>query len=139
MTERQTEMTAPRSTAPARLVLAPRAAGPQRTTLLAWLHRDPRYRALVRDAGPGGGAGGRAGFSDAVIIAVVAQGLLPGLFNLVQSWVDQQRTEVSIRLQVGDSEVEIQVNGRTDAAKLFDEAQRALRPTDPGNEITPEG
>ncbi|WP_194823741.1 hypothetical protein [Micromonospora sp. S-DT3-3-22] len=130
-------MTAPRSTAPARLVLAPRAAGPQRMTLLAWLHRDPRYRALVRDAGQSGG--GRAGFSDAVIIAVVAQGLLPGLFNLVQSWVDQQRTEVSIRLQVGDSEVEIQVNGRTDAAKLFDEAQRALRPTDPGNEITPGG
>ncbi|WP_431919467.1 effector-associated constant component EACC1 [Micromonospora wenchangensis] len=132
-------MTAPRSTAPARLVLAARAAGPQRTTLLAWLHRDPRYRALVRDAGPGSGAGGRAGFSDAVIIAVVAQGLLPGLFNLVQSWVDQQRTEVSIRLQVGDSEVEIQVNGRTDAAKLIDEARRALRPTDPGNEITPGG
>ncbi|MBM7084064.1 effector-associated constant component EACC1 [Micromonospora sp. WMMD734] len=141
-------MTAPRSTAPARLVLAPRTApagrrqpgpgvGPQRTTLLAWLHRDPHYRALVRDAGAAGGAGGRAGFSDAVIIAVVAQGLLPGLFNLVQSWVDQQRTEVSIRLQVGDSEVEIQVNGRTDAAKLFDEAQRALRRDDPGNEITP--
>ncbi|WKU07492.1 hypothetical protein [Micromonospora sp. HUAS LYJ1] len=132
-------MTAPRSTAPVRLVLAPRVAGPQLTTLLAWLHREPRYRALVRDAGPGSGPGGRAGFSDAVIIAVVAQGLLPGLFNLVQSWVDQQRTEVSIRLQVGDSEVEIQVNGRTDAAKLLDEAQRALRPTDPGDEITPAG
>ncbi|WP_432898876.1 effector-associated constant component EACC1 [Micromonospora matsumotoense] len=129
-------MTAPRSTAPARLVLAPRAAGPHRVPLLTWLHRDPRYRTLVRDAGQ---AGGRPGFSDAVIIAVVAQGLLPGLFNLVQSWVDQQRTEVSIRLQVGDSEVEIQVNGRTDPAKLLDQAQRALHRDDPGNEITPAG
>ncbi|WFE93913.1 hypothetical protein [Micromonospora sp. WMMD987] len=118
-------MTAPRSDAPARLVLAPRAAGLQRTPLLTWLHRDPRYRAVVRDAGR---AGGRAGFSDAVIIAVVAQGLLPGLFNLVQSWVDQQRTEVSIRLQVGDSEVELQVSGRTDPTKLLDQAQRALDP-----------
>ncbi|KWV29466.1 effector-associated constant component EACC1 [Micromonospora rifamycinica] len=118
-------MTAPRSDAPARLVLAPRAAGPQRTPLLTWLHRDPRYRAVVRDAGRGDG---RAGFSDAVIIAVVAQGLLPGLFNLVQSWVDQQRTEVSIRLQVGDSEVELQVSGRTDPTKLLDQAQRALDP-----------
>ncbi|MBO4163697.1 MULTISPECIES: effector-associated constant component EACC1 [Micromonospora] len=129
-------MTAPRSTAPARLVLAPRAAGPHRVPLLAWLHRDPRYRTLVRDAGQ---AGGRPGFSDAVIIAVVAQGLLPGLFNLVQSWVDQQRTEVSIRLQVGDSEVEIQVSGRSDPAKLLDEAQRALRPDDPGTDVTPAG
>ena len=114
-------------------MLAPRAAGPRRVPLLTWLHRDPRYRTLVRDAGQ---AGGRPGFSDAVIIAVVAQGL-PGLFNLVQSWVDQQRTEVSIRLQVGDSEVEIQANGRTDPAKLLDQAQRALRRDDPGNEIPP--
>ncbi|MEV6798605.1 hypothetical protein AB0M91_09685 [Micromonospora rifamycinica] len=128
-------MTAPRSDAPARLVLAPRAAGPQRMPLLTWLHRDPRYRAMVRDAGQGGG---RAGFSDAVIIAVVAQGLLPGLFNLVQSWVDQQRTDVSIRLQVGDSEVELQVSGRTDPTKLLDQAQRALdqgrRTLDPDQE-----
>ena len=80
----------------------------------------------MRD-GAAGRAGGHPGFSDAVIIAVVAQGLLPGLFNLVQSWVDQQRTDVSIRIQVADAEVEIQVNGRTDATRLLDQATRALR------------
>ncbi|MDI5942577.1 hypothetical protein QLR68_31570 [Micromonospora sp. DH15] len=62
-----------------------------------------------------------------MIIAVVAQALLPGLFHLWQSWVDQQRTEVSVRVQAGESEVEIQFNGRTDATKLIDQATRALR------------
>ncbi|SCF04873.1 hypothetical protein GA0074696_2419 [Micromonospora purpureochromogenes] len=109
---------------PVRMVLTPRTAGPPRVPLLAWIHRRPEFRAAVRDAA---GQGGRPGFSDAVIIAVVAQGLLPGLFNLVQSWVDQQRTEVSIRIQVGDAEAEIQVNGRTDPTKLLDQATQALR------------
>ncbi|MFC8619217.1 hypothetical protein ACFT9M_22740 [Micromonospora purpureochromogenes] len=110
---------------PVRMVLTPRTARPARVPLLAWIHRRPEFRAAVRDAA--GGQGGRPGFSDAVIIAVVAQGLLPGLFNLVQSWVDQQRTEVSIRIQVGDAEAEIQVNGRTDPTKLLDQTTRALR------------
>lgn len=110
---------------PVRLVLVPRTARPPRVPLLDWLHQRPEFRAGVRDSG--GRTGGRPGFSDAVIIAVVAQALLPGLFGLLQSWVDQQRTEVSIRIQVGDSEVEVQVNGRTDATKLIDQATRALR------------
>ncbi|MEU4715771.1 hypothetical protein AB0F73_19210 [Micromonospora purpureochromogenes] len=110
---------------PVRMVLTPRTARPPRVPLLAWIHRRPEFRAAVRDAAAG--QGGRPGFSDAVIIAVVAQGLLPGLFNLLQSWVDQQRTEVSIRIQVGDAEAEIQVNGRTDPTKLLDQATRALR------------
>ncbi|MEV4492052.1 hypothetical protein AB0K04_18290 [Micromonospora coxensis] len=111
---------------PVRLVLTPRAARPPQVPLLSWIHQRPEYRAAVRDAGAGR-AGGRPGFSDAVIIAVVAQALLPGLFNLLQSWVDQQRTEVSVRVQAGESEVEIQVNGRTDATKLIDQATRVLR------------
>ncbi|MGW1062347.1 effector-associated constant component EACC1 [Micromonospora rubida] len=111
---------------PVRLVLTPRAGRPPRVPLLAFIHQRPEFRAAVRDAG-GGRTGGRPGFSDAVIIAVVAQGLLPGLFSLLQSWVDQQRTEASIRIQVGDAEVEVQVNGRTDATKLLDQATRALR------------
>ncbi|MGN9804099.1 effector-associated constant component EACC1 [Micromonospora sp. L32] len=110
---------------PVRMVLTPRTARPPRVPLLAWIHRRPEFRAAVRDAAAG--QGGRPGFSDAVIIAVVAQGLLPGLFNLVQSWVDQQRTEVTIRIQVGDAEAEIQVNGRTDPTKLLDQTTRALR------------
>ncbi|WP_433343437.1 effector-associated constant component EACC1 [Micromonospora sp. CA-111912] len=110
---------------PVRMVLVPRTARPPRVPLLTWLHQRPEFRAGVRDSG--GRTGGRPGFSDAVIIAVVAQALLPGLFGLLQSWVDQQRTEVSIRIQVGDSEVEVQVNGRTDATKLIDQATRALR------------
>lgn len=109
-----------------RLVLTPRGAHPPRVPLLTWLHRRPEFRATVREAG-GGQAGGRAGFSDAVIIAVVAQAFLPGLFNLLQTWVQQQRTEVSVRLQVGDGEVELQVSGRTDATKLLEQAQQALR------------
>ena len=53
--------------------------------------------------------------------------LLPGLFNLLQSWVDQQRTEASIRIQSGDTEVELQVSGRTDSARLLAQATEALR------------
>ncbi|MCI4061717.1 hypothetical protein MRQ36_03650 [Micromonospora sp. R77] len=117
-------MTDPSPGRPVRLVLTPRVTRPVQVGLLPWLHRRPEFRATVRDPAA---TGGRPGFSDAVIIAVVAQGLLPGLFNLVQSWVDQQRTEVSIRVQSADGEVELQVNGRTDPAALLAQATRALR------------
>lgn len=110
---------------PVRLTINPRQRQPPSVDLLAWIHRQPEYRPVVRQAG--GGGGGRPGFSDAVIIAVLAQGLLPGLFNLLQSWVDQQRTEVSIRIQAGDTEVELQVSGRTDSARLLAQATEALR------------
>ncbi|PYC70403.1 hypothetical protein C7C45_13550 [Micromonospora arborensis] len=110
---------------PVRLTISPRHRQPPPVALLDWIHRSPQYRPVVRPAG--GGGGGRAGFSDAVIIAVLAQGLLPGLFNLLQSWVDQQRTEASIRIQAGDTEVELQVSGRTDSARLLAQATEALR------------
>ncbi|MET8232523.1 hypothetical protein ABZS77_17815 [Micromonospora sp. NPDC005298] len=109
---------------PLRLTINPRQRHQPPVALLDWIHRDPRYRPVVRQ---GGGGGGRPGFSDAVIIAVLAQGLLPGLFNLLQSWVDQQRTEASIRIQAGDTEVELQVNGRTDTTRLLAQATEALR------------
>ncbi|MGC4758683.1 effector-associated constant component EACC1 [Micromonospora trifolii] len=108
---------------PVRLTINPRQRQPPSVDLLTWIHRRPEYRPVVR---PSGG-GGRPGFSDAVIIAVLAQGLLPGLFNLLQSWVDQQRTEASIRIQSGDTEVELQVSGRTDSARLLAQATEALR------------
>ncbi|MFC4150256.1 hypothetical protein ACFO0M_28720 [Micromonospora mangrovi] len=114
----------PRPGTPVRLLLTPRASRPVQVGLLPWIHRRPEFRAAVRDATT---TGGRPGFSDAVIIAVVAQGLLPGLFNLVQSWVDQQRTEVSIRVQVADAEVELQVSGRTNPTSLLEQTTRALR------------
>ncbi|RKN18756.1 hypothetical protein D7147_15095 [Micromonospora musae] len=110
---------------PFRLTITPRQRQAPPVTLLDWIHRRPEYRPVVRSAG--GAGGGRAGFSDAVIIAVVAQALLPGLFNLLQSWVDQQRTEASIRIQTGETEVELQVNGRTDSARLLAQATEALR------------
>lgn len=110
---------------PVRLTINPRQRHQPPVALLDWIHRSPEYRQVVRQAG--GGGGGRPGFSDAVIIAVLAQGLLPGLFNLLQSWVDQQRTEASIRIQAGDAEVELQVTGRTDSARLLAQATEALR------------
>ncbi|MFI7488203.1 hypothetical protein ACIBXA_07445 [Micromonospora echinaurantiaca] len=110
---------------PVRLTITPRHRQRPQVALLDWIHRRPEYRPAVRPAG--GGGGGRPGFSDAVIIAVLAQGLLPGLFNLLQSWVDQQRTEASVRIQSGETEVELQVNGRTDAARLLTQATEALR------------
>ncbi|MEV4121024.1 hypothetical protein [Micromonospora sp. NPDC049645] len=110
---------------PVRLTINPRQRQPPSVDLLTWIHRRPEYRPVVRAGG--GGGGGRPGFSDAVIIAVLAQGLLPGLFNLLQSWVDQQRTEASIRIQAGDTEVELQVSGRTDSARLLAQATEALR------------
>ncbi|MDO3704723.1 hypothetical protein Q3W71_23960 [Micromonospora sp. C28SCA-DRY-2] len=110
---------------PVRLTIVPRHRQPPQVALLDWIHRRPEYRPAVRPAG--GAGGGRPGFSDAVIIAVLAQGLLPGLFNLLQTWVDQQRTEASIRIQSGETEVELQVNGRTDSARLLAQATEALR------------
>ncbi|GGO15626.1 effector-associated constant component EACC1 [Micromonospora parathelypteridis] len=118
---------------PVRLTISPRHRQPPPVALLDWIHRSPQYRPVVRQAG--GGGGGRPGFSDAVIIAVLAQGLLPGLFNLLQSWVDQQRTEASIRIQAGDTEVELQVSGRTDSARLLAQATEALRAArEPGSD-----
>ncbi|MEW2432425.1 hypothetical protein AB0877_30880 [Micromonospora sp. NPDC047644] len=117
---------------PVRLTINPRQRQSPSVDLLTWIHRRPEYRPVVRTAG---GGGGRPGFSDAVIIAVLAQGLLPGLFNLLQSWVDQQRTEASIRIQAGDTEVELQVSGRTDSARLLAQATEALRAArEPGSE-----
>ncbi|MFG1870858.1 effector-associated constant component EACC1 [Micromonospora arborensis] len=117
---------------PVRLTISPRHRQPPPVALLDWIHRNPQYRPVVRQAG---GGGGRPGFSDAVIIAVLAQGLLPGLFNLLQSWVDQQRTEASIRIQAGDTEVELQVSGRTDSARLLAQATEALRAArEPGSD-----
>ncbi|MFG3641436.1 hypothetical protein ACGF3C_14335 [Micromonospora sp. NPDC047762] len=116
---------------PIRLTINPRQRQSPSVDLLTWIHRRPEYRPVVRTAG----GGGRPGFSDAVIIAVLAQGLLPGLFNLLQSWVDQQRTEASIRIQAGDTEVELQVSGRTDSARLLAQATEALRAArEPGSE-----
>ncbi|MFF0153267.1 hypothetical protein [Micromonospora sp. NPDC005203] len=109
---------------PVRLTISARHRQPPPVALLDWIQRNPRYRPVVRQAG---GGGGRPGFTDAVIIAVLAQGLLPGLFNLLQSWVDQQRTEASVRIQAGDTEVELQVSGRTDSARLLAQATEALR------------
>ncbi|MEU5673567.1 hypothetical protein ABZ749_25070, partial [Micromonospora sp. NPDC047753] len=65
---------------PIRLTINPRQRQSPSVDLLTWIHRRPEYRPVVRTAG----GGGRPGFSDAVIIAVLAQGLLPGLFNLLQ-------------------------------------------------------
>ncbi|MBM0233136.1 hypothetical protein JNW91_15455 [Micromonospora sp. STR1_7] len=113
----------PAARLPVRLTINPRQRQPPPVALLDWIHRSPAYRPVVRQAN----GGGRPGFSDAVIIAVLAQGLLPGLFNLLQSWVDQQRTEASIRIQAGDTEVELQVTGRTDSARLLAQATEALR------------
>ncbi|MFG1837650.1 hypothetical protein ACGFH8_04340 [Micromonospora sp. NPDC049175] len=109
---------------PVRLTISPRHRQAPPVALLDWIQRNPQYRPVVRQAG---GGGGRPGFTDAVIIAVLAQGLLPGLFNLLQSWVDQQRTEASVRIQAGDTEVELQVSGRTDSARLLAQATEALR------------
>ncbi|MET8045042.1 hypothetical protein ABZU25_29780 [Micromonospora sp. NPDC005215] len=115
----------PAARLPVRLTINPRQRQQPSVALLDWIQRNPQYRPVVRQAG--GGGGGRPGFSDAVIIAVLAQGLLPGLFNLLQSWVDQQRTEASIRIQAGDTAVELQVSGRTDSARLLAQATEALR------------
>jgi hypothetical protein len=113
----------PRPDQPVRLILTAHPNQPPRIPLIDWIHRDPRYRAAVRDSG--GRRDGRAGFSDAVIIAVVAEALLPGLFGLLQTWVTEQRTETHIRVRVGDSEIEVKVTGRSDPKALLAEVTRS--------------
>ncbi len=121
---------------PVRLVIT--APGqPGRTSLIDWLHQRPEFRTSVRDTGRR--TGGRAGFSDAVIIAVVAESLLPGLFDLLKTWLAGQRSETSIRMRVGDSELEVQVTGRTDPLRLLAEVRRGLDhvATPPGGRTDP--
>jgi hypothetical protein len=131
-----------RAKQPVRLQLIPDLRQPAQVALIDWIHRRPEYRATVRDTGRRAGAGGRGGFSDAVIIAVVAQSLLPGLFSLLQTWVGQQRSGATVRMRIGESEVEVQVTGRTDPAQLLDQVTRTIRensdpPAGPGSDPDP--
>jgi hypothetical protein len=110
---------------PVRLQMITDLRQPARVSLIDWIHRRPEFRTGVRDRG--GRTGGRAGFSEAVIIAVVAQSLLPGLFALLQTWISQQPSGASVRMRIGESEVEVQVTGRTDPKQLLDQVTRAIQ------------
>jgi hypothetical protein len=110
---------------PVRLILTPGGGPPPRVSLIDWIHRRPEFRPAVRDAG--GRPGGRAGFSDAVIIAVVAHSLLPGLFGLIQTWITEQRSQTTVRVLVADSEIEVQVDGRADPHKLIADLTTSIR------------
>ena len=108
---------------PVRLIINPRQRQPPSVDLLTWIHRRPEYRPV---SPPGRRRRGPAGVQRRGDHRGAGPGLLPGLFNLLQSWVDQQRTEASIRIQTGDAEVELQVSGRTDSARLLAQATEAL-------------
>jgi hypothetical protein len=111
---------------PVRLILTSSVGAPPRVSLIDWIHRRPEFRPAVRDAG-GGRPGGRAGFSDAVIIAVVAHSLLPGLFGLIQTWITEQRSQTTVRVLVADSEIEVQVDGRADPHRLIADLTTSIR------------
>lgn len=113
---------------PVRLVLTPVLKQPARTSLVDWIHQRPEYRAGVKDTQRN--LGGRAAFSDGVIIAIVAHALLPGLFDLLKTWLAQQSGEAIIRVRVADSEVEVQVTGRTDVRQLLTDVIRTVRELD---------
>lgn len=109
---------------PVRLILTPVGRRPPRTSLVDWIHQRPEYRSGVRDTAQS--SGGRAGFSDGVIIAVVAGALLPGLFDLLKTWLAQQSGDTIVRVRVADAEVEMQVTRRTDARQLLADVTRTL-------------
>lgn len=113
---------------PVHLILTPVLKRPTRTPLVDWIHQRPEYRAGVRDTR--WSTAGMGGFSDGVIIAVVAHALLPGLFDLLKTWLAQQGGDTIIRVRVADSEVEMQVTGRTDARQLLTDVTRTLREID---------
>ncbi|NGM12001.1 effector-associated constant component EACC1 [Verrucosispora sioxanthis] len=130
--------TYPAARQPVRLQMITDRRRPAPVSLIDWIHRRAEFRTGVRDLG--GRTGGRAGFSEAVIIAVVAQSLLPGLFALLQTWLSQQPSGATVRMRVGESEVEIQVTGRTDPRQLLDQVTRTIQenrgpePPDPGRD-----
>ncbi|MEV6810749.1 hypothetical protein [Micromonospora sp. NPDC051296] len=111
---------------PVRLQMITDLRQPAQVPLIDWIHRRPEFRTGVRDLG-GRTGGGRAGFSEAVIIAVVAQSLLPGLFALLQTWISQQPSGATVRMRIGEAEVEVQVTGRTDPKQLLDQVTRTIQ------------
>ncbi|PZG22879.1 hypothetical protein C1I95_04615 [Micromonospora craterilacus] len=111
---------------PVRLQMITDLRQPAQVSLIDWIHRRPEFRTGVRDLG-GRAGGGRAGFSEAVIIAVVAQSLLPGLFALLQTWISQQPSGATVRMRIGEAEVEVQVTGRTDPKQLLDQVTRTMQ------------
>ncbi|MEV2239855.1 hypothetical protein [Micromonospora sp. NPDC049891] len=132
--------TNPTARQPVRLQMVVDRRRPAAVSLVDWIHRRPEFRTSVRDLGAR--TGGRAGFSEAVIIAVVAQSLLPGLFALLQTWLSQQPSGATVRMRIGESEVEIQVTGRTDPRQLLEQVTRTIQenpgpePPHPGRGVT---
>ncbi|ASW55981.1 hypothetical protein [Plantactinospora sp. KBS50] len=109
---------------PVRLVITAPARHVQ-VSLIDWIHQRPEFRLTVAETGR------RAGWGDRVLVAVVAESLLPGLFDLLHGWLAGQQTRTGprnrtgLRVRLGDLGVEVQVDGRSDPLRLLAEARRA--------------
>lgn len=109
------------SNAPVRVALVPRTAQAPRPTLAEYLGQHPAY------GGPLGATGrdmGR-GVGDVMLAGVFAPSALLGLFRLLRSWVELQRSHTTVKVTVNDATVEVTVDGRTDPAALVEQVLRA--------------
>ncbi|MFB9238990.1 pentapeptide repeat-containing protein [Plantactinospora siamensis] len=88
------------------------------TPLIDWLHQRPEFRLSVAETGR------RAPLGDSVLVAVVAESLLPGLFDLLKSWLAGQRAGAGLRVRLGEATLEIQADGRTDPLRLLADLRR---------------
>ncbi len=64
-----------------------------------------------------------------VLTGVLAPASLLGVFRLVRAWIDLQRTQVTVRVMVEDSQVEVRVDGRTDPQVVVTEVLRIAEQT----------
>lgn len=119
---------------PFALTIVPDLRRPADTTLVDFLQSRPEYRDQVR--GGRTGEGGHAAFGETVIMAVLSQAALVGFFRVVKTWIEQQRSDATVRVKVGNTEVEVKISSRSDpatlASQLISSAQELVDKRQPG-------
>jgi Effector Associated Constant Component 1 len=108
---------------PVRLILLAPASRGGEPSLLAWIRRSAEYNGRVQVSG---GSSGGAGIDGSTMLsAILSPVALLGLFRLIRAWIDAQRSNVTVRIRVPGSNVEIRVTGRSEPARLVSEVMQA--------------
>jgi hypothetical protein len=108
------------------LTLVPHEGAAAAQALREAVGAHPHYRNSVQPSRAGGG--GRPIAAEGVLIAVLGSPVLIGFFSLLKTFAEQRRTEVSVRVAIGDREIEVTVSGRADPGALAAQILETVRP-----------